>query len=183
MKSMSNTIYQKISVALLTIVITLVQFSFAFATPINAEKLVDLTNQSRSQNGLKTLKINYELELAAQNKAQNMLEYDYFEHYSPYGLSPWDFIKESGYNYIVAGENLAMDFKTSEGIHSAWMNSPLHKKNILKPEFEDIGIATVKGEFNNYQTTMVVQMFGKITTKTSIFDSLIYKISSWLLGL
>lgn len=182
MKTKTNTTYQKISITFLVIALALTQISYVFATSINPEKLVELTNQSRVQIGEKPLKIDNKLELAALNKANNMLEYDYFEHYSPYGLSPWDFIKESGYSYIAAGENLAMDFKTSEGIHNAWMDSPLHKKNILKPEFEDIGIATVKGEFYGYQTTMVVQMFGKATTKTSVFDSLIYKISSWLLG-
>lgn len=178
----TNTIYQKISITFLIAVITLTQFGFVFASSINAEMLVDLTNRSRSQNGIKPLKINHLLEQAAQNKADNMLEYNYFEHYSPLGLTPWDFIHAAGYNYTMAGENLAMDFQTSEGIHNAWMNSPSHEKNILRQDYEDIGIAAVKGEFDNKETTMVVEMFGKQIKKNNTFENIILKISGWLLG-
>lgn len=181
-KAKTPTTYQKTTIAFLIVAIALTQFSFVLASPINPEKLVDLTNQSRVQIGEKPLRVDGKLEQAAQNKANNMLQYGYFEHYSPSGLTPWDFIHAVGYDYVLAGENLAMDFNTSEGIHNAWMNSPLHKKNIIRADYEDIGIATVKGEFDNHQTIMIVQMFGKQIKKLNVFDNILYRISSWILG-
>jgi len=39
-----------------------------------------------------------------------MLQNNYFDHYSPSGKSPWDFIDSTGYYFQYAGENLAMNF-------------------------------------------------------------------------
>lgn len=131
------------------------------ASEINETILVNLANQDRAMYGLPQLKQNPALYSAAREKAQDMLSHQYFEHYSPQGKSPWDFIHASGYNYEKAGENLAIDFATSEGINKAWMASTAHRANILKPEYEDIAIAVLSGKFEDHNTTVVVQMFGQ----------------------
>lgn len=132
------------------------------------------------ENNLKPLELNSQLYQAAQSKANDMLLNGYFEHYTPSGQSPWDFIHASGYLYLSAGENLAMDFATSEGIHKAWMNSPLHKRNILNPEYTQIGIATVSGYYVDHQTTMVVQIFGKPLNTSVMNTAWKNKIGYWL---
>lgn len=155
-----------------------------YATNVSQERLVDLANRERITAGLKPLTIDPELSLAASNKAQDMILAQYFDHYSPNGLTPWNFILSSGYNYIYAGENLAMDFHNSEAIHNAWMQSPTHQANILNPKYENIGVAVTEGYFDGHNTKMVVQMFGK--RKEPIlesFNSLVSKIKTWLLGI
>jgi len=145
---------------------TLFVFSsqLAFASEINQENLIRLINQERNSRGIPSLKINSDLDAAASLKSKDMINRDYFEHYA-FGLSPWDFISNSGYNYLYAGENLAMDFNTSEGIVNAWMNSPTHRDNILNPDFSDTGLGIVKGEYTEdgyiHETTMVSNMFGR----------------------
>lgn len=122
--------------------------------------LVDLANKDRSEASIAYLKINPKLEAAARLKAKDMAEKGYFAHYSPEGVSPWHWIKESDYNFIYAGENLAVNFDDSGAVNTAWMASPGHRANILNDKFSEIGIATERGLYNGRETTFVVQMFG-----------------------
>ena len=66
----------------------------------------------------------------------------------------------AGYPYITAGENLAKNFATDDGVITGWMNSPGHRANILKADFTDIGIATVNCTLQGTQTTLVVAHYG-----------------------
>jgi hypothetical protein len=92
-----------------------------------------------------------------------MFAKNYWAHNSPTGTTPWDFITASGYKYVVAGENLAKNFSTSQAVVNAWMASPTHKDNIVKPSYKEIGFAVVNGTLNGEETTLVVQMFGSST--------------------
>jgi len=132
-----------------------------FATDITVEKLYQLTNQQRQNNNLPQLNYNQTLSEAARLKAEDMFKKNYWAHYGPDGSSPWNFILQSGYRYEYAGENLAKNFMFSDGVVSAWMNSPTHRENILKNEYTDVGFAVVNGILNGEETTLVVQMFGK----------------------
>lgn len=135
-----------------------------FATDISVDKLFQLTNEERGKNSLTTLTYNDKLSAAAYQKAQDMFAKNYWAHFSPDGKTPWDFILNSGYSYEYAGENLAKNFLFSDGVVSAWMNSPSHRENILKSNYTDVGFAIVNGTLNGEQTTLVVQMFGKPNT-------------------
>ncbi|MBW7960001.1 hypothetical protein H3C65_00700 [Patescibacteria group bacterium] len=139
-----------------------------FATDITSEKLLQLTNREREKNNLADLTYNDELAAAAYQKAQDMFNNNYWAHFSPEGKTPWDFILKSGYRYEYAGENLAKNFLFSDGVISAWMNSPSHRENILKPEYTNVGFAIVNGILNGEETTLVVQMFGRpLDSKTA----------------
>ena len=132
-----------------------------FAADITVEKLLELTNIERGNYGLSSLTYNEELSQAAQKKAEDMFEKNYWSHYTPDGSTPWDFILSSGYQYEYAGENLAKNFLFSNGVVDAWMNSITHKENIVRKEYSDVGFAIVNGILNGEQTTLVVQMFGR----------------------
>ncbi len=77
---------------------------------VTAIDLLTLINETRAQYHLDPLVENTKLDLAAYLKAQDMLQNNYFDHYSPSGKSPWDFIDSTGYYFQYAGENLAMNF-------------------------------------------------------------------------
>src|SRR3989339_1732527 len=132
-----------------------------FATDISVDKLYQLTNEQRQKNNLPSLSLNSALSLAAQRKAENMFQENYWSHYSPDGKTPWDFILGAGYQYEYAGENLAKNFLFSNGVVDAWMNSTTHRDNLLKKEYTEVGYAIVNGVLNGEQTTLVVQEFGK----------------------
>lgn len=127
---------------------------------IIASRLIELSNDSRADESLGTLTENALLVKAAQAKANDMATRGYFAHTTPDGKEPWHFISAAGYDYLTAGENLAMNFSDSEDVVRAWMRSPSHKENILNSKFTEIGIATAKGEYKGKQTIFVVQMFG-----------------------
>lgn len=127
---------------------------------ITQTDLYSLTNNTRQENQLLPLKPDAKLEIAAKMKLNDMLQNNYFAHVSPSGVTPWVWIGKSNYDYVIAGENLAMNFYDSDDTMKAWLNSELHRKNILLPEFKEIGIAVGSGMINNQKTTVVVQVFG-----------------------
>ena len=123
--------------------------------------LVDLANRNRQAAGLPSLSFNPTLTKAAELKASDMAAKGYFAHVSPEGLTPWQWFKEADYNYLYAGENLAVNFSESADVDNAWMASITHRENILRPEFTEIGIALASGFYQGQPTTFVVQLFGR----------------------
>ncbi|MBL7142056.1 MAG: hypothetical protein ISS83_00070 [Candidatus Pacebacteria bacterium] len=131
-----------------------------FFADITKSSLIQMTNNARQSSGLTPVTENAVLDNAAFLKAKDMLDKGYFAHYSPTGVTPWHWVSLAGYNYKSAGENLAVGFYESGQVHQAWMNSPGHAKNILNPNYKEMGIAVLRGNFQGGQTTLVVQFFG-----------------------
>ncbi|MDA1316803.1 MAG: CAP domain-containing protein [bacterium] len=131
-----------------------------YATDISPTKLFELTNVEREEAQLPSLTYNQALADAAEQKALNIFENNYWAHYGPNGETPWEFILEAGYQYEYAGENLAKNFLFSEGVVKAWMDSETHRENIMRDEYTEVGFAVVNGLLENEETTLVVQMFG-----------------------
>lgn len=132
-----------------------------YASNIKTYDLLELTNKRRESAGLGTLKMNDALSRAAQNKANDMFKKGYWAHVSPSGTEPWDFILAQSYDYSYAGENLAKNFNSSKEVVDAWYNSPSHRENLLNKNYTEMGFAVVNGVLDGYETTLVVQMFGK----------------------
>lgn len=131
----------------------------AYLSTITPEKLIELTNQERKAVGLNSLTANQLLTQAAILKGRAIIETNTFKHtINDRKFSAW--IRDVGYNYSYVGENLAIDFTTSEGVIEAWKNSPLHKKNLLNPYYQEIGISAMPGKFQGQDTLVVVQVFG-----------------------
>jgi hypothetical protein len=126
---------------------------------LTKNSLIELTNKTREKFNLPKLKENPILDQAAYLKAKDMFEKNYFSHYSPQGTSPWYWFKAVGYRFQSAGENLAIGFLDSEEVHQAWLNSSSHRANILNPNYQEIGLAVVKGKFEGNETFLVVQLF------------------------
>lgn len=152
-----NTLFTAFFAVILSIFISI---SGAQAKEINLENTVILTNKARVESDLGELLINPVLNKVASRKAQHMVKYHYFSHTSPEGIDPWYWFKKEGYDYKYAGENLAINYKTAEEQHVAWMKSPTHRKNILNPRYKEIGIATASGYINNKPASVTVQAFG-----------------------
>lgn len=127
---------------------------------ISQQSLLDHTNKAREEHGLAPLQLNESLVSAANGKAHHMIANNYWAHFAPDGTSPWNFIKDAGYGYIFAGENLAKGFTDSKSIVDAWLNSPSHRDNLLSDKYKDIGFAIVEGDLEGGETVLVVQMFG-----------------------
>ncbi|MGG0453741.1 CAP domain-containing protein [Priestia megaterium] len=118
------------------------------------QKVVDLVNQEREKQGLKSLTLNKKLSDVARTKSKDMMDKGYFDHNSPTYGSPFDMMKQFGIEYTTAGENIAKGQQSPEDVMNAWMNSDGHRKNILNPDFTEIGVGYVKGD-----TTYWTQQF------------------------
>lgn len=127
---------------------------------ISPKQLIDMTNNYRRELGLTELKPNARLTQAAYNKANDLLTRQYFDHTSPDGQKFSQWIKDVNYQYFYVGENLAIDFTEEDELFQAWLDSPKHQENIIKPQYQEIGIAALRGKYKNHPTIVVVQLFG-----------------------
>lgn len=161
------------------VLLLLVQFSvktvkkdypeiLGYSKDINVTRILTLVNQKRQEAGLSPVTLNPLLSTAATNKGNDMFTSNYWAHISPSGKTPWEFIRGAGYDYEYAGENLAKSFDTSDQVVEAWMNSPTHRANLLKPEYTEMGLAVINGKLLGEETTLVVQEFGTQTISAPV---------------
>lgn len=139
-----------------------------YASDITIAELFERANQERLEQGMQELRLNQTLSNAAEKKAQHMFKNDYWAHISPDGTDPWEFILGVGYDYVYAGENLAKNFNSSDEVIEAWYRSASHRDNLLSTKYDEMGFAVVDGVLDGYETTLVVQMFGRPRDSTMI---------------
>jgi hypothetical protein len=144
---------------------------------LSKEKIIELTNTQRKENGnLIALKENKYLNISAENKLKDMFAKQYFEHISPSGIGVGDLGEESGYKYILIGENLAMgNFEDDSDLVNAWMNSTGHRANILNINYREIGVAVLHGKFEGKDVWIAVQHFGTSRNFCPYVDQNIYE--------
>jgi uncharacterized protein YkwD len=103
------------------------------------EEMVKLVNAERAKEGLKPVKLNAELSAAAQGHAENMAKQQRMDHVLD-GKTPQDRIRVAGYKGTRGTENVASAQQDPEEVMKMWMNSPPHRKNILNPALQEIGV-------------------------------------------
>lgn len=108
------------------------------------QQMFNLVNQERANAGLPLLQFDYPLVRIARMKSQDMVDNHYFGHNSPTYGSPFDMMKSAGITYSYAGENIA-GAPSVQSAHTALMNSPGHRANILNPNYTRIGIGIDTG--------------------------------------
>lgn len=130
-----------------------------FLAAIVPAEVIALTNTEREVNRVGDVAENRLLDTAALAKAKDMAKLGYFSHNGPDGKTPWQWIAGAGYQYQYAGENLAVRFIDSQDVVNAWMQSPTHRENIVKPVYTEIGVGVAQGLFQGQPATYVVQYF------------------------
>lgn len=126
---------------------------------VTTERLLEDTNKERTKYHQDSLKINGQLSRAAALKAQDMIEKQYWAHNAPDGGTPWRWFHEVGYQYSLAGENLAKDFQSADAVVAAWMASPQHRANVLG-SYTEVGFAATSGKLDGKDTTIIVALYG-----------------------
>lgn len=105
------------------------------------QRILELVNQERSKQNLKSLTLSQELDLAADRYSERMIAGDFFSHTDPTnGSNPGQRISQAGYNGTTWGENIAAGYTTAEAVFQGWMNSSGHRANILNPNFTHMGL-------------------------------------------
>jgi uncharacterized protein YkwD len=128
-------------------------------------------NEVRVQNGLVPLEVSTALFDSASEHCADMVANGYFAHTSPSGAGIWDrlaaFYPAAGHSFYDVGENLfwASGRMSGAAMVAAWMNSPEHRRNLLDPEWRQVGVATLSvplapGVYAGQHVTVVTADFG-----------------------
>jgi len=137
----------------------------SYSTSMSRSGLLTYTNKARNSNGVASLKTNSKLAAAAQAKAVDMANKNYWSHYTPSGNPPWIFVTAQGYAYQKLGENLAAGFADENSTINGWMASPPHRENLLDSKFTEVGFGFANNP--NYTSagggpmTIVVAFYGQ----------------------
>ena len=130
------------------------------ADQVRKQMLVQV-NELRRKAGAPPLKLDPVLQKAAQAHAQDMLARGYFAHKSPSDTTVRERARSAGYDWRTIGENIAEGQTTVDEVLTTWMGSPGHRKNILEPRFEELGIGLVTGKARDGEYRVIwVQNFG-----------------------
>jgi uncharacterized protein YkwD len=121
----------------------------AFATQV-----IELGNAERAKAGCGALAANDTLMRVAQAHSQDMADHDFFSHTGSDGRSSFQRLRDAGYDYRMAAENIATGVTTPAAAMALWMDSPSHRANILNCELREIGVGFVEdpGDALNYGT-------------------------------
>lgn len=121
--------------------LSLPQIEYTNATasdPVSAERVAALVNNVRRQNGLSELKVFPLLSQAASVRAEELSRS--FAHTRPNGEAFYSIVIEYGIPYGRVAENAAFGQATPEIAMKSWLNSDSHRKNLLNPDFNYIGV-------------------------------------------
>lgn len=138
--------------------------TFAGNTQVSPQNILIFSNNERQRSSLAALSESKTLDDAAKLKLNDMFSKNYWDHTGPNGETAWGFMEQSGYRYLLAGENLARGFSNSASAVEAWMDSPAHRANILNGRFREMGVAIGTGKMGGNLTTVIVQLFGEPRT-------------------
>lgn len=135
-----------------------------FVISKDAQQIIDLTNQARKKMNLEPLKPNPLLFKCAQGHSENMAKQMKAGHDLD-GKNPADRVDASGYYYKTCGENVGtIPYNVKPPIaknqliptlFNGWMNSPIHKREILRAEYQEIGIGIAQDKNGSYYYTEV----------------------------
>lgn len=119
---------------------------------VMAERIVGLVNGERRKRGLKPLRENLRLSKVAEAKSKDMRDNKYFQHVSPRFGTFGNMVRKAGIKFSLVGENIAMGIASPTAVMKAWMNSPGHRRNILSPRVDQIGVGYASGGSGPYWT-------------------------------
>ncbi|WP_284709508.1 CAP-associated domain-containing protein [Cytobacillus firmus] len=103
-------------------------------------QLFDITNAERVNHGVPVLEWDDTVKETARKHSSDMAENNYFDHTNLQGLSPFDRMQADEVSFMLAGENLASGQFSSIFAHEGLMNSLGHRKNILRRDYEFLGV-------------------------------------------
>lgn len=105
-------------------------------------------NLERAKVGARALVHDATLRSVARSRSQDMGTRNYFDHVTPDGQKVFDLLREIGYAYSTAGENIAVNTypvsQSAQAAMSGWMASSGHKANILATKYGRIGVGAYR---------------------------------------
>jgi uncharacterized protein YkwD len=104
--------------------------------------LFDSANRERTGRGLSPLRWDAQLASAARQHASLMARQNGLSHKFPGEPEPTARARQAGARFSSLAENVA-EGPSAEAIHAEWIQSPPHRRNLLDPQLNAVGIAVV----------------------------------------
>ena len=98
-----------------------------------------LVNEIRKQNGVAALKWDMNAYIAARTRCEEVMVYFSHNRNGDSFDSVYSSSIRNRLSYV--GENLGSGQPSAQDVVDDWMNSELHRKNILNPDFENLAVA------------------------------------------
>ena len=118
-------------------------------------------NRQREAHGMRALQHDEVLDRAARRHARRMLAKGFFDHQDPSGDGPVDRVKRyAKRRYVIVGENIAAGYESVRTTCREWMDSPVHRENILRSRFTRIGAGYASG--SRHYGRYYVQVFADV---------------------
>ena len=111
-------------------------------------EILKLVNEERAKHNLKALSLDSNLVSAAKIRSGELNKQ--FSHIRPNGKSYTTLSSK------IKAENIGKYQTTPKQVMNAWMNSKIHRNNILNPKYTTIGISYTKSDTHYW-----VQLFGE----------------------
>jgi len=116
--------------------------------------LFECANAERAARQLPPVRLSPALSALARRQSEDMARLGFFEHVSAAGKSFTERLEEAGIFFAANGENVARSDSFQAGpIHEALMKSEGHRKNILNPDFDEVGVGVILGGDGVYYVT------------------------------
>jgi hypothetical protein len=119
------------------------------ARPAAAEQLFALANQSRSQDGAGRLQWDRTLAAAALRHCEQMVREHALSHRFQGEPDLTARAAATGAHFSLIEENIALGQYAAQ-IHEGWLRSPGHRRNLLSPEVDRVGIAVIEAGGDMY---------------------------------
>lgn len=117
-------------------------------------------NRARRRAGVPPVSPSIRLDCAAQEHAESMALYAYYDHIAPGGPRLGERANRSGYLWGALAENLMERVTTVDAVMKAWLGSAPHRKNLLNPKYTEMGIGIALMREGRGYRVVWVQDFG-----------------------
>lgn len=143
-------------------VLLLIALLLSCAAPVSAQssdagQILARINALRTQNGLPPLDLNSQLATSAQRHSDDMAATGNVDHTGSDGSSIESRIRATGYGHWrgfgIWGENIyGGQTATVDVAWKFWINSQVHRTNLLNPRYREVGIGVGQSDKGTYYT-------------------------------
>ena len=124
-------------------------------------RLILLMNQERTKAGLRPLKPSRLLDDLARAHSREMSGGNFLSHTNAAGWGPKERLEKAGFAWRAYGENIGCGQDTAEKILRMWMDSSVHRENVLDPAYTEVGVGLARGgECRIYWTALFARPRG-----------------------
>ena len=107
------------------------------------QTLFQSANRERTAQGLPPLRWNNALAAAARQHALQLAQQYTLSHQFPGEPGLAERVAQAGARFSTIAENIA-EGPNAESIHELWMKSPPHRRNLLDPQLDSVGISVAE---------------------------------------